>query len=62
MTEQTRTIAYLRVFTTGQDLEKNRADILHLANARGLGQSMLECMELLSIASQEQVNMTQFGG
>src|SRR5208337_1935380 len=32
-----RTIAYLRVSTDGQDLEKNRADILHLANDRDLG-------------------------
>jgi DNA invertase Pin-like site-specific DNA recombinase len=32
-----RTIAYLRVSTDGQDLEKNKADILHLANNRDLG-------------------------
>jgi DNA invertase Pin-like site-specific DNA recombinase len=31
-----RTIAYLRVSTDGQDLEKNKADILHLANEKGL--------------------------
>ena len=31
------TVAYLRVSTTDQDLEKNKADILHLANDKGLG-------------------------
>lgn len=31
-----RTIAYLRVSTDGQDLDKNRADILDLANKKGL--------------------------
>ena len=29
-----RTVAYLRVSTDGQDLEKNKADILYLANER----------------------------
>ncbi|UCC53640.1 MAG: recombinase family protein [Anaerolineaceae bacterium] len=97
--EQTRTIAYLRVSTTEQDVEKNKADILHLANNKDLGKvewveelasgriswrkrevaqvlemlqagdnlivselsrlgrSMLECMEILSIASQKQINI-----
>ncbi len=97
--EQTRTIAYLRVSTTEQDIEKNKSAILHLANNKGLGQvewveelasgriswrkrevaqvlemlqagdnlivselsrlgrSMLECMEILSIASQKQINI-----
>ena len=32
-----RTVAYLRVSTDGQDLEKNKADILHLSNAKDLG-------------------------
>ena len=32
-----RTVAYLRVSTDGQDLEKNKADILHLANDKKLG-------------------------
>jgi len=32
-----RTVAYLRVSTDGQDLEKNKADILHLANEKKLG-------------------------
>lgn len=32
------TIAYLRISTTDQDLEKNKADILHLANDKNLGQ------------------------
>lgn len=31
------TIAYLRISTTDQDLEKNKADILHLANDKNLG-------------------------
>lgn len=92
-----RTVAYLRVSTADQDVEKNKADILHLANNKGLGQvewieetasgriswkkrrlgyllnelksgdsllvselsrlgrSMLECMEILSIASQQGI-------
>lgn len=94
-----KTIAYLRVSTIDQDLEKNCADILHLANenelgkvqfveekASGkiswrkrkianilndlnkgdnlvvselsrLGRSMLECMEILSIAMQKGINV-----
>lgn len=31
------TIAYLRISTTDQDIEKNKADILHLANDKNLG-------------------------
>lgn len=96
---KSRTVAYLRVSTTDQDLEKNKADILHLANDKGLGQvewveehvsgrvswrkrklaalldelqegdtmivselsrlgrSMLECMEILSIASQKGIKL-----
>ena len=92
-------IAYLRVSTDEQDLEKNKYDILHLANEKGLGKvqwieetisgrvswkkrkiatvlnelqqgdhllvselsrlgrSMLECMEILSIASQKEINI-----
>ena len=94
-----QTIAYLRVSTTDQDLEKNKFDILQVANDKGLGQvqwveetvsgrvswrkrqiaaileqlqtgdnlivselsrlgrSMLECMEILSIASQKGVKV-----
>lgn len=33
----TRNIAYLRVSTLDQDLEKNKHDILHLANEKNLG-------------------------
>jgi len=33
----TKCVAYLRVSTDAQDLEKNRADILVMANAKGLG-------------------------
>ncbi len=94
-----QTIAYLRVSTTDQDLEKNKFEILQLANEKGLGQvlwveetvsgrvswrkreiatileqlqsgdslivselsrlgrSMLECMEILSIASQKEIKV-----
>jgi DNA invertase Pin-like site-specific DNA recombinase len=31
------TIGYLRVSTNEQDLDKNKADILHLANDKNLG-------------------------
>lgn len=97
--QQHHTIAYLRVSTTDQDLEKNRFDILKLANDKGLGQvqwveetvsgrvswkkrqvatileqlqsgenlivselsrlgrSMLECMEILSIAAQKGIRV-----
>lgn len=93
--QKPRTIAYLRVSTTDQDLAKNKFEILQLANDKGLGQiewseetvsgritwrkrqlsgileqlqggdnlivselsrlgrSMLECMEILSIATQK---------
>ena len=34
---QIRTIGYLRVSTAAQDLDKNRADILTLANREDLG-------------------------
>ena len=93
------TIAYLRVSTIHQDLQKNKADILHLANDKGLGKvkfieekisgnvlwkkrkiseiinilqngdnlimselsrlgrSMLECMEILSIAIKKGINV-----
>ena len=94
-----KTVAYLRVSTDEQDLQKNKADILHLANEKDLGKvrwveetvsgriswkkrkiagiveelaagdnlivselsrlgrSMLECMEILSIATQKQINV-----
>jgi DNA invertase Pin-like site-specific DNA recombinase len=93
------TIAYLRVSTIDQDIDKNKADILHLAIEKNLGKikfieekvsgkvpwrkrkiaeilethqegdnivvselsrlgrSMLECMEILSIASQKGINI-----
>lgn len=93
------TTAYLRVSTTDQDLEKNKFDILQLANEKNFGQvrwieeqisgrvswrkrqlgeiletaeredrlivselsrlgrSMLECMEILSIASQKGIDI-----
>jgi len=104
MEKRPKTIAYLRVSTTDQDIEKNKADILHLANdkklgtvewveekisgrvswkkrkiaqvldqlAEGdnlivselsrLGRSMLECMEILSIASQRKINVYAIKG
>ena len=37
-----RTIAYLRVSTIDQDLEKNKVDILKLANDKELGQVELD--------------------
>ena len=96
---QPTTVGYLRVSTAEQDLEKNKADILKLANDRDLGKvrfveettsgriswkrrqlaqvlddcvegdsivvselsrlgrSMLECMEILSIALQRGLNV-----
>ena len=36
--KQTKTIGYLRVSTNDQDLGKNKADILLLANEKHLGQ------------------------
>ena len=97
--EQNRTVAYLRVSTQKQDLEKNKADILRLANDKKLGhvewveekasgriswrkrelgrlleelemgdnlivselsrlgRSMLQCMEILSIATDRGVRI-----
>ena len=94
-----RNIAYLRVSTLDQDLEKNKADILHLANEKNLGRvefvqekvsgkiswkarkiaplleelqkgdtillsefsrlgrSMLECMEIISLAMQKGIRI-----
>lgn len=94
-----KTIAYLRVSSIDQDVEKNKADILTLANDKDLGKvyfveekisgqvpwrkrkiagildelqngdnillselsrlgrSMLECMEILSIATQKGINL-----
>ena len=99
-----KTTAYLRVSTDEQDLKKNRADILHLANEKGLGKvrwveetissriswkkrkiaqvlgelsegdnlivselsrlgrSMLECMEILSIATDKKINIYAIKG
>ena len=94
-----RNIAYLRVSTIEQDIEKNKSEILQLANEKGLGKvefveekvsgrihwkqrkigeilenlnrgdtlllnefsrlgrSMLECMEIISIATQKGINI-----
>lgn len=94
-----KTVGYLRVSTGAQELEKNKADILHLANQfdlgrvqfveekvsgkvpwrkrrlvelletlqpqdclivselSRLGRSMLECMEILSLATQRGINV-----
>jgi len=92
-----KTVAYLRVSTLDQDIEKNKADILHFANHHDLGQvhfveevasgrtpwrarriaqvleelqgddalvvaelsrlgrSMLECMEILALATRKGI-------
>ncbi len=94
-----KNIGYLQVSTAGQYLDKNKADILHLANEKKLGtvewveekasgkinwrkrkiaqvidslkegdtilvselsrlgRSMLECMEILSIALEKKINI-----
>jgi DNA invertase Pin-like site-specific DNA recombinase len=99
-----KTFAYLRVSTIDQDLEKNKNDILRLANEKRLGnvefveekisgkvswkkrkiydviqdvtkgdniivselsrlgRSMLECMEILSIATQKEVSVYAIKG
>ena len=99
-----KTIGYLRVSTADQDLKKNRADILQLANEKKLaqvewveekvsgrvswkkrkiaavinqleegdtiivselsrlGRSMLECMEILGIALEKQINVYAIKG
>ena len=99
-----KTVGYLRVSTAVQDLEKNKADILKLANDHDLGQvefieevvsgrvswkkrkiagilnslgkgdciivselsrlgrSMLECMEILSISTDKQINIYAIKG
>lgn len=104
MNKKVKTYAYLRVSTTDQDVEKNKADILKLANDKDLGQvtfieekisgkvpwkkrkiaeileslskgdniivselsrlgrSMLECMEILSISTQEGINIYAIKG
>ncbi|ETR66183.1 MAG: resolvase domain-containing protein [Candidatus Magnetoglobus multicellularis str. Araruama] len=97
--QKIKTIGYLRMSTIDQDIEKNKTDILYLANEKNLskvqfvqehasgriswkkrkiaeimdtlesndnivvselsrlGRSMLECMEILSIASQKGINI-----
>lgn len=97
--KKSRTVAYLRVSTQEQDLEKNKADILRLANDKKLGhvewveekasgrvawrkrelgwlleelevgdslivselsrlgRSMLQCMEILSIATDKGIHI-----
>ncbi len=99
-----KTIGYLRVSTFGQELEKNKADILTLANNKDLGKvtfveeiisgkvswrdrklaavlnelkkgdsivvselsrlgrSMLECMEILSIATSKEIKIFSVKG
>ncbi len=98
-TEKAKTVGYLRVSTLSQELEKNKADILKLANnfdlgkvefveeivsgkvswrkrklagvldelkagdsiivseLSRLGRSMLECMEILSIATSKEIKI-----
>jgi len=99
MVMKCRNVAYLRVSTIEQDIEKNKSEILHLANEKSLGKvefveekisgrihwrqrkigeiveslqkgdtillnefsrlgrSMLECMEIISIATQKEINI-----
>ncbi len=99
-----KNIAYFRVSTQDQDLDKNKADILHFANQKGLGKvefveekvsgtvswkkrkvadvlesltegdsilvsefsrlgrSMLECMEIISIALEKKINIYALKG
>jgi DNA invertase Pin-like site-specific DNA recombinase len=99
-----KTISYLRVSTIDQDIEKNKTDILKLANEKQLGnvqfveekisgtvswkkrkihdiiyelkvgdniivselsrlgRSMLECMEILSIATEKKINIYSVKG
>jgi len=99
-----KTTAYLRVSTLDQDLEKNKADILHFANQRDLGKvhfveeiasgrkpwrqrliaevleelqsddtiivselsrlgrSMLECMEILALATRKGIRIYSIKG
>lgn len=99
-----KTVAYLRVSTLGQDIEKNKADILHFANHRDLGKvhfveeiasgrkpwrerqisqvldelqggdaiivaelsrlgrSMLECMEVLALATRKGIRVYSVKG
>lgn len=99
-----KVIAYLRVSTIDQDIDKNKADILHLANNLSLGKvhfveekisgkiswrkrkiadivdelqendvlivselsrlgrSMLECMEILSIATEKKIKIYAIKG
>jgi DNA invertase Pin-like site-specific DNA recombinase len=99
-----KAIGYLRISTAGQELEKNKADILTLANNKDLGKvtfveeiisgkvswrdrklaavlndlkagdsivvselsrlgrSMLECMEILSIATSKQIKIFSVKG
>ena len=102
--KDSKTVAYLRVSTIDQDIEKNKAAILALANSKvlghvqfveekvsgkiswknrkiagildtsqkgdniivselsRLGRSMLECMEILSIATQKGINVYAIKG
>ena len=103
-TPSSTVVGYLRVSTVDQDLEKNKADILQLANHHDLGRvsfvekkisgklswrnrkladalgslqandaiivselsrlgrSMLECMEILSVAAQKRINVYSVKG
>ncbi len=104
MKRKQKTIGYLRVSTLDQDIEKNKSDILQLANDKDLGKvhfieerisgkvswkkrkianileslhesdniivselsrlgrSMLECMEILSIATEKRINIYAIKG
>lgn len=68
---QPKTISYLRVSTIEQNIEKNKAEILDeleeddnvgVSELSRLERSMLECMEILSIATQKETNIHALKG
>lgn len=49
-----KAVAYLRVSTLDQDIEKNKSgDAVIVAELSRLGRSMLECMEILALATRK---------
>jgi DNA invertase Pin-like site-specific DNA recombinase len=54
----TQTIGYLRVSTADQDLEKNKADILMLANHHNLGQVKFFEVKFLGINAKLPSSLT----
>ena len=52
----TKTIGYLRVSTADQDVEKNKADILKLANDKRFGHVEFVMRKLVELKIGENVN------